>query len=513
VIDSGYDLDVQISETALNRMLDGVLAVLFSQGQTRFPIRLPVVHLPFGLTLDFGTLELDLTSGKLVHLRPRTGTDIGVDVAIEVDASLKDLTVFGRNLLPAPFALGGIVFALDDVDLGLDETAAGIPTGLVLGISATHLQSVQPTPQLLANLGAIPWPFGPPSPIPGAFTFVLNLVTQVLNVGFRIAASLVPHIPVAIKPLVDAFVRYGLAFAPRSPYLWAVGASNDSLAIATSFQRAVPPPGGTPPPRDVLRAPENTGVVARDGLLNQAIGILFQKGIIASTFQAGGFTWYINQLSVALLSAASAPSSFVNPVSGAALGAVELFFALKGKRGSCWCKVKVKVTVRARLWPYVEAPAPPAAGPQQAIAIKAFFDIQATVQISGFLVVLAELVIGPLLPLYLFLLSQLANVLLDDYLPYTAAKSLVGSKLTFTLSSAKLAAYTTLAFDFQAAGGAHGAIAFDLGRFTSFRLVDATRFATLSPALQDRVTILVDYTSDSILVDDQEILLAAKLRT
>src|SRR6185436_12016869 len=119
---------------AINRMLEGVLARLLAQGQTRFPIVLPTINLPFGLTIQLGTLELDITNGAITALRPRGTTQHGVeaDFILEVDATLKDLTVFGTNLLPQPFLLGGLIFDLRDVDLSLERTPQGIPHSLML---------------------------------------------------------------------------------------------------------------------------------------------------------------------------------------------------------------------------------------------------------------------------------------------------------------------------------------------------------------------------------------------
>lgn len=522
MIDAGFDLDVQIERAALNRMIDGVLAMLLSQGQTQFPIRLPVISLPFGLSIDFGTLELDLTRGVISALRPRGATmqQVEADFVVEVDATLRDLIVFQQNLLPQPFLLGGLDFDLRNVDLGIERTAQGIPHALALAINTTHLQGVTPTATLLANLNAIPWPFPGASPIPRAFSLVLSLLTQALNVGFRIAAALVPHIPIPIKELVDAFVRYGLAFhTPASgalpPFVTAIA---DSFCMAADFQRVQPPPSGNPALIGDIRLPgSNIAAVASEGVLNQAIGILLQKGILPSSFKAGGFTWHVNQCMISLLGPASAPSPFVLPGTSTPLGAVEVFFAMKGRRGKCWCKVKVAVTIRARMHPYLEVspiPAAPSTAQQQTAIVKLFFETQATVQISGFLVVVAELLIGPLLPVFLFLISQVANAILDDYLPFTFSTQVShnGLNVQITVSSAKLAAYTTLAFDFHVAGGARGEAALDISPFTSFKLItDPVKFAALLPAVQGRVDIKVDYQAAAITIEDREIRLAGDI--
>jgi hypothetical protein len=162
--------------------------------------------------------------------------------------------------------------------------------------------------------------------------------------------------------------------------------------------------------------------------------------------------------------------------------------------------------------PAVPSPPPPGQPTvaQQGVHLRMFFDAGATVNVSGYLIMLVDLIFGPILVPLLFLLSQVANAALASFLPYRRQiAGGPGTSFTLTASSATVGAYLTWRLDFNVAASVEGQGDLSLDHFTHFPLVTGPVLTALPPAVQDRVDIKVDYADDSIVIEDGVIRLRA----
>lgn len=512
MIAAGFDFDVEAERSALNRSLRGFLALLLAQGITRFSQALGTLRLgPLGTLANFGTFSADVRDGSIDALRAIGTVHHGVeaDFTVTVGGALTGVTVLG---FAVPTITLELAFPFLGVGVDVDTTPQGVPSGIVLKLKGAHLGLIR-----IVNRSPTR---GLPGLVFGFFiTGLLALITAVLRLGFLVAAALVPNIPITIKQMIDAFAVFGLRFhkpgpaGNDSPFITAVA---DSLLIAGDFERLTPPPAGNSAQLADIRAPgSNVAAVLGQAGLNQAIDTLFLKGIIPSVFRAGGFKFHVKRHDLVLLGPAAAPGH--RDAAGRAVGAVQILFEVRGKRDVCWCGVWVTAYIKATFWPHVEASPAPSIGlqpapRQQSAVIKFDFDDLNRVKISGFLVAVTELLFGPLLMVYLFLLSQIADLVLALLLPYTFSTNVSGNRLTITASSASVAAYMTLNLEFAIAVAAQGTGSFDITQYTGFRLLkDPALFAAQPPAVQEALELKVDYNADSITVEDREIRMAANL--
>jgi len=529
---AGFDVNAQAARRALTRTVRGFLAAMLARSQTRFVVRLPTVNFGIG-TLDLGTLTVTVDDGDIAALRPVGAIHHGVEADFDVTGTVSitgaslSISVLGVNLNPPlPTLAATMTIPFVGVDLDVDVTPQGIPIQLVLGLKHVHLR-----PIALSKVQ--------PAVITPVLQFILNAVSALLSAGLSVATTLVDRIPVPVKPLVDAFAVLGLQFrssgpaALDSPFITAVGSAPDEvLVVAADFERVNPPPAGDPNQlAPMVTAGQDVAATLDQAVINQGVDLAMGHGFIPSVFPGGGFKFHVKWVEVALLGPAAAAAHagrngfpatrFAHPTTGAPLGAIQVGAELRAKRGSCWCKVKVKIIVDAMVWPYLTVPSPPVPAPpqpgqpvaaQRDVHLRMFFDAAATVNVSGYLIVLIDLLFGPILVPLLLLLSQVANLTLRQLLPYTRTITTgAGTSLTLTASSATVAAYLTWKLDFNVAAVVDGQGDMVLDPFTHFALVDAATLAGLPVPVQDKVDLKVDYADDSIVIEDGVIRLGANL--
>lgn len=505
-----FDLQLQVERPGLNRTLRGFLRKLLLSGGGTFTQVLGNVRILPGFRFLFGTLSVSVDGAQLTAIRPVGGPSGGVETDFRVDVSASwtglSVTLFGITF-NIPIPSGGLGVDFRNVGLDVETTAHGIPYLLVVGIRRTQLSGISLTGGWV-TLGAV-------------VTALLNVATRLIQVGIRIIATVVPKIPITVKEMIDAFgflgIRLQKAGTPPRNSLFDTSVA-DSYLVAADFART-PPPNGNPTLISDIRAPgNNVAAVLSEGVVNHAIDVMIQKGLLPSQFDGGGFRFHIAEHRVSFLDPLMSGNTYVNPQTGTRVGAIETYIKLKAKRGSCWCRVKVKIEILARFWPYLETSAVPAPVPagalvprQHSAVLRFFYEDFNRVNVSGYLIAVAILLYGPQLAILLFLLSQVANLIIDLFLPYTATANISGNRLTVTANSARVNAYPTFSLDLAATLYLQGQGSLDISQYTGFRLIGDPAFSALPVLDRNDVDIKVDYHPDGVIVSQSEISMTANV--
>jgi hypothetical protein len=355
-----------------------------------------------------------------------------------------------------------LVATIENVLVDLPTTPAGLPRGVVLAVTRGFSIRVGFT-----NARCI------------AGWLLNTLIAPLLSLGIWLAFTILRRVELPIWPLVDVFNAVGLLFAPGSPLLTAQDQTGDnSLLLASDFSLT----GPQGDPRHVasfVPANTNAAAVVHERTVAAAVELAIAKGWVPSRFKVSGWKIYINSIRVAFKQ-----------------DTIEASGELKAKRGKCWCRVKAKIMFRAAVRPRIvdEATLNP----------KVFFtydaDVKTEISSSGMLVVLGVIMFAPVFMALTLATSFLINIVLRQFLPFTTQAKIDGLKMTVQAASLGFYGFIPLSMKFPLELKGHGT--YDLSRFLQFELPDLWGV---------QPTMSVQYTPESISLDEGELRLGAKL--
>jgi len=380
----------------------------------------------------------------------------GVETDLEAEVSL-DYRFFwiirGRPTLTA---------TIDNALVDLPTTPAGLPRGIVLAIAKGFAIRVR----FEDARGIVGW--------------LLNrLIGPLLSLGIWLAFTILRRVELPIWPLVDVFNAVGLLFAPGSPLLTAQSQSGDNSLLLASDFNVTGARGDASRFASFVPAGANAAAVVHERVVAAAVELALAKGWAPRRFTADGWKIYINDINVAFKK-----------------DTIEASGTVKAKWGGCWCRVKARITFRAGLRPSVVGP------PGQNPVIHFGYDAAAETEIScsGFLLVLGVIMAAPLFLALTLLASSLVNLLPKELIPFVTKPRAHGLTLTVDMASIGFSGVAPFRMELPLALEGHGT--YDLSRYTRFDL----------PALWGvDPTMIVEYTDESLSVDEGELRLGAKL--
>lgn len=434
----------EVTQPFIDLVLSKLLDYLRSQNQ----------HLHQAQLGPFGTLAAELTRLTANDIRdvPPIG---GVQCDFEAQVEIR-LRLFGFIRLNAT-----LVFLINDVEINMSRTPAGLPKGVVLSITPTMSISVT---------------------FPGArglTGFLLNrIVGPLVSTGVWLAFRIIRRVEVPIWELVDVFGALGIRYASSSPLLTAQTAiSPSSVLLASDFNLTNPTEGTATQLQHFLPANTNIGIVLHDRVLAAAVQIAFAKGWAPTHFEVAGWKIYLNYIKVEFEQDTVVASG-----------------SLKAKRGSCWCRVKVRIQFTVAVEPKVVVAPPP--NPDPRLEFKYAADINVEISTSGMLVVLGVLMFTPLFLSLTISMSFLINLLLDQFLPYQTSWSRSGLTLTIE-ANASVSGFIPFSMSFPLELTGQGA--YSLSRFQQFSLPGGS------------TTVNVSYANDSLAIQKHELRAAVNL--
>ncbi len=439
-----FAVATEFSRPLLNLILDRFLDELRRQNLLLFSTRLG----------RRGTLSAELNDLTIEDLEdpPPAG---GVVTDVQAQARLR------LRLLGFIRADTTMLVRLDDVEVDLSKTPAGLPKGVVLRVTPTTSATITfPTARGLGG-----W-------------FLNRIVGPVASFGVWLAFRLIRKVEVPVLEIAqEIFSALGLRFASGSPLLTAQKqVAPASLLLASDFNLTNPTLGNPNSLGAFLPAQTNAGAAIHERVLTAAVQTAMSKGWVPTRFRVGKWKIYLNRIGVSF-----------EP------GKIEAFGSLKAKRGKCWCRVKARITFRAAVMPRVID----TNTPQPKIAFRYDADLNAHVSTSGMLVVLGVIMFAPVFMAFTIGASMLINLVLNQFLPFKTSWSQGGAHLTVEAQSVHFSGFVPLSMTFALQLSGEGT--YRLDRFRQFQLPGGAR-------------IEVDYTPESVAVQQDELRLAARLK-
>lgn len=442
---ANFDTAFEFTQTAINNpVLERFLAAL--------PNRQIQISLGFLGSISAELIDLDVTD---IDKDP-TGSGAITDVQATVRFQLR-LFGFIRTTTD-------MVLTIEDVEVDLSRTAAGLPRGIVLRVTPTMTVSIT----------------FPNARFP--FRFILNrIVGPLVSLGIWLAFRLIQRVEVPLWPLVDVFAALGLRYLQTSPLLTAQKVvPPTSVLLASDFNLSNVINGDANQLGHFLPVSAspgvdfNIGAVIHEGVLSAAVNIAFSKGWAPTRFRISGWKIYLNAITIDL-----DPDVLI--VRG----------SLKAKRGRCFCRVKVRITFEVRIEPrIVGTPAAPE------VFIKFQADLTAKISTSGMLAVLGSIIAAPLFLTFTILVSFMVNIVLQRFLPFTLGIQIQGLTLNIAVQSVNFSGFIPLSMTLPLKLDGDGR--FSLAPFQQFQLGGAN--------------FDVEYAPESLTIQDEELRLAAQLK-
>jgi len=438
---AGFALATEISKPVINLILQRFLIALKNQLNISYNMGKVV-----SINVEVSGIEItDMEDPKPLG---------GVVTDLQASASFK-IKLFGISLVNTT-----LVLKINDVEIDLSKTPAGLPRGIILRV----------TPNLAVNLNFPQVRF--------IIGWLLNsIIAPFISLGVWFAFRIIRKVEIPIWDLVDIFAALGLRFASGSPLLTAQKAAPpNSLLLASDFNLTNSTP--SQPANLGHFIPQNTsiGAVVHENVVSAAVEIAHAKGWVPTRFKFGKWKIYINSIKVEFEQ-----------------DKVKASGRLKAKRGKCWCKVKVQITFSVALEPRVvdvNSPNP---------KIDFHYDAQINTQIStsGMLAVLGIIMFAPLFMSLTISASFLINIVLDQFLPFSLSWSTSGLNMTIQANSVNFSGFIPISMNFPLQLSGHGS--YELSRFRQFTLPGG-------------VQIQVNYTTESISIQEDELMVAIDLK-
>ncbi|SEJ56045.1 hypothetical protein SAMN05192553_10586 [Cyclobacterium xiamenense] len=438
---AGFTLAVEINQTVINLVLDKFLQHLLAQ-------------LTYQAKLGrIGSFEATVKDLELLDLEdPAPLGGVASDLQAQADFKMK---LFGIQIVNTT-----MTFTINDVELDLSRTAAGLPKGVVIKI----------TPTLSVKISFSGGNF--------MVKWLLNgIVAPLVSFGIWMAFKLIRKVEIPVWDLIDIFGILGLSFAPNSPLLTAQRTVlPTSLLLASDFNLTAPSMGVGQQLKHFNPPNTSIGAVVNDKVISAAVQIAISKGWVPSQFRVASWKIYLNSIHV-----------------GFEQDKVVATGSLKAKRGKCWCRVKAKISFRAAVSPEIKgAPTQP--------KLDFIYDANINTQIStsGMLVVLGVILFAPVFMSLTISMSFLINIVLNHFLPFTTSWQQNGLQLSVTANSVNYTGFTPLSMQFPLQLSGSGS--YDLTNFRQFTLPGN------GPQMQ------VEYTNESIAIQPNELRLAIDLQ-
>ena len=361
---ANFGIAFEITEQAVNRILEKVLFALSGQGLTQFSTRLT----------RFGQLNVGFDKLEVKDFRDVAPVDsISLDLELSLDFQIQFFNVINwQNTL---------MFAVDDAALILTRTQAGLPKGLMIQINQNNQVNLS-----LVNTGRL-----------GARIFN-SLIAPFLSLGIWLAFRLIRNVEIPLWPVVDALGAIGLRFAPGSPLLTAANNPPPNALILGSDFTFFGGPQGVPAQLDhFIPAHTNIGFVLHDKVLNSAVNTAFSKGWVPNRFRVGKLKIYINSIGVEFEK-----------------DSIKASGSLKAKRKKCWCRVKIGITFSLEVNPEILVPQPNQ--PRLDFAYRA--DASMHISTGGMVMIMGFIMFAPIFLALSLSLAHLTNLALDKFLPF-----------------------------------------------------------------------------------------------
>ncbi len=390
-----FAVALEVTEQAIDLVLRRVIDTLRAAGQLNISRRLGRI----------GQFDAELQHIRIDDLKdpPPIGAVVG-DLLVDIDVRLQ---LFRFIRLSNTLRL-----VIDDVEVDLTRTAAGLPKGVVIRI----------TPSLRINIRLTQ---------PGFFArFIFNaFVGPLVSVGVWLAFRIIREVNIPIWELVDAFNALGITYAQGSPLLTAQRATApESLLLASDFSFTNPIQGNANQLASFIPAQTNTGIVIHERTLNSAVNIVFARGMVPSRFSVDGLKIYINGINVAFEQ-----------------DKIKVTGGLKAKRKRCWCRVKVKLSFDLEVEPRIVD--------TQTNAPKMAFNYAASasahVSTGGMVMIMGFIMFAPLFLALTLSLSHLANLALAQFLPFSTQFQRGNARLSVTAASVASSGLIPFAMDFD----------------------------------------------------------------
>lgn len=438
---AGFTLALEINQPVINLVLDKFLQSL--QAQLSYQAKL-------GRIGSFEATVKDLEILDLEDPAPLGG--VVTDLQAQADFKMK---LFGIQIVNTT-----MTFTINNVELDLSRTAAGLPKGVVIKVTPTLSVKISFTGgNFLVN-----W-------------FLNGIIAPLVSFGIWIAFKLIRKVEILVWELTDIFGILGLSFAPNSPLLTAQKiVQPSSMLLASDFNLTAPAMGVGQQLKHFNPPNTSIGAVVNDKVISAAVQIAFSKGWVPSQFRVSGWKIYLNSIHVEFEQDKIVAKG-----------------SLKAKRGKCWCRVKAKISFRAAVSPKITgAPAQPK------LDFNYDANINTRISTSGMLVVLGVILFAPVFMALTISMSFLINIVLNQFLPFTTSWQKSGLQLSVTAKSVNYAGFAPLSMQFPLQLGGSGS--YDLSNFMQFTLPGN------GPQIQ------VEYTNESISVQPNELRLAIDLQ-
>ncbi len=426
---------IELTREFINIMLDKFLQVLRAQNQH-------VYNASLGF---FGNINAELSAMEVQDLHDPGVPGGGVLTDFQARGSFR-FRLF--NLLNISSI---ILLVVEDVSIDFTATPSGIPKGIVIAISPGFRIRIS---------------------FPGAGGiggFILNrLIGPLVSFGVWLSFRLIRKVEIPVWDLVDIFAVLGLRFSPGSPLLTAQqNTLPHSLLLASSFNLTDPPTGIPNQLQSFIPVSTNVGAAIHERLVAAGVQVAIAKGWVPNQFNVNGWRININSISIQFEQDKIVASG-----------------RLKAKRGSCWCRVKVKIDFNAAIKPSITNTAGP--NPKPTVEFIYDADINVHISTSGMLVVLAAIMLAPLFMSLTIAMSVLINLVLDQFLPFTTSFQLQGGRITATLKAANVSGIIPFSLSFPLQLSGQGS--FDISRFQQFTMPGgvpaSVRFTNESLAVQ-----------------------------
>ncbi len=434
-----YTVAVEVTQPALNLALDKYLEVLRAQNLLKYRAGLGF----------FGSFTAEVDSLKIIDLRNVSSGGVQADVEAEIPLGLM---LF--NLIPASTTL---IFSINNVDVNLSKTPAGLPRGVVVNVT--------PALAVIINFKG------------GVLSALLNIIAApLISFGVWLAFRIIRRVEIPIWELTDVFAALGIRYAQGSPLLTAQKIiPPPSLLLASDFNLTNTLLGNPAQLGHFIPSNTNIGAVVNERVVAAAVQIAFTKGWVPQRFNVKKFRISINSFGV----------SFEQDT-------VVAIGSLKGKRTVFWFfRVKLSIKFRVAVKPRVDTT------PQDTKIVFQWDAIVKThISTSGILVILGVIMFAPLFLALTIAMSSLINIVLQQFLPFKTTWSQSGLLLTVQ-ANASFSGFIPISMDFPLQLSGTGT--YPLTRFQQFQLPGGA-------------VVNVGYTSESISVQDKELRVAIELK-
>ncbi len=437
-----FAVTLEVTEQAIDLVLRRVIDSLRASGLLTFTRRLGAI----------GQFDAELTHIRIDDLQdpPPIGAVVG-DLLVDIDVRVQLLRFIRLS--------NTLRLIIDDVELDLTRTAAGLPKGIAVRITPSLRIQIRLTQA-------------------GFFArFIFNtIVGPLISAGVWLAFRIIREVNIPVWELVDVFNALGITYANGSPLLTAQrNTAPESLLLATDFSFTNPIQGNANQLTSFIPPQTNAGVVIHERTLNSAVNIIFARGMVPSRFKVDGLTIYINGINVAFEQ-----------------DKIKVTGGLKAKRKRCWCRVKVKLNFNLEVEPRIVD--------TQTNAPKMAFNYAASasahVSTGGMVMIMGFIMFAPLFLALSLSLAHLANLALAQFLPFTTQFKRGNARLGVTAASVANSGLLPFTMDFDLD-------LFGTGEFSLANLQQTN--------LPGNLPFTINYTPESLSIQEKELRLAIGL--